>query len=51
MKMKKIVTIILSSIALFGHAQTQVIVDSPEYNQRKLAGTLDQVTEIGRAHV
>lgn len=46
MKMKKIVTIILSSIALFGHAQTQVIVDSPEYNQRKLAGTLDQVTVV-----
>lgn len=46
MKMKKIVTIILSSIALFGHAQTQVVVDSPEYNQRKLAGTLDQVTVV-----
>ncbi|MFA9212097.1 MAG: nidogen-like domain-containing protein [Moraxellaceae bacterium] len=44
--MKKIVTIILSSIALFGHAQTQVVVDSPEYNQRKLAGTLDQVTVV-----
>ncbi len=32
---------LFSSASIF--AQTQVVVDSPEYNQRKLAGTLDGI--------
>lgn len=44
--MKKIITIIFSVIGLLSIAQTQVIVDSPEYLQHKQDGTLDQVTVV-----
>ena len=44
LNMKKIITIILAAFNMVAVAQTQVVVDSPEYLQHKQAGTLDQVT-------
>ena len=43
LNMKKIITIILAAFNLVAVAQTQVVVDSPEYLQHKQAGTLDHI--------